>query len=59
MGFGVRPPQGLGIKPVVYEFLVVRIGESLFLQGVYNTYSTIIPENLVHFLKNAQKSAKF
>ena len=44
MGCGVRPPQGLGIKAVVYEFLVLRIGESLFLQGVDNTYSTIIPK---------------
>ena len=43
MGCGVRPPQGLGIKAVVYEFLVFKIGESLFLQGDDNTYSTIIP----------------
>ena len=43
MGFGVRPPQGLGIKAVVYEFLVLKIGESLFLQGDDYTYSTIIP----------------
>ena len=43
MGFGVRPPQGPGIKAVVYEFLVLKIGESLFLQGDDNTYSTIIP----------------
>ena len=43
MGCGVRPPQGLGIKAVVYEFLVRKIGESLFLQGDDNTYSTIIP----------------
>ena len=43
MGCGVRPPQGLGIKAVVYEFLVRKIGELLFLQGDDNTYSTIIP----------------
>ena len=43
MGCGVRPPQGLGIKAVVYEFLVLKIGESLFLQGDDNTYSTILP----------------
>ena len=46
MGCGVRPPQGLGIKAVVYEFLVLKIGESLFLQGDDNTYSTIIPKKL-------------
>ena len=44
MGCGVRPPQGLGIKAVVYEILVLKIGESLFLQGDDNTYSTIIPK---------------
>ena len=49
MGCGVRLPQGLGIKAVVYEFLVLRIGESLFLQGVDNTYSTIIPD-ILHYL---------
>ena len=43
MGCGVRPPQGLGIKAMVYEFLVLKIGESLFLQGDVNTYSTILP----------------
>ena len=42
MGCGVRPLQGLGIKAVVYEIVVFKIGESLFLQGDDNTYSTII-----------------
>ena len=37
MGCGVRPPQGLGIKALVYEFLVLKIGESLFLKGDNNT----------------------
>ena len=45
MGCSVRPLQGLGIKALVYEFLVLRIGESLFLQGVDNTYSTILPNS--------------
>ena len=47
MGCGVRPPQGLGIKAVVYEFLVRKIGESLFLQGDDNTYSTILPVGII------------
>ena len=33
MGCGVRPLQGLGIKAVVYEFLVLKISDLLFLQG--------------------------
>ena len=45
MGCGVRPPQGLVIKVVVYEFLVLKISEPLFLQGDDNTYSTIIPKS--------------
>ena len=44
MGCGVRPSQGLGIKAVVYEFLVFKIGELLFLQGDVSTYSTISPK---------------
>ena len=52
MGCGVRPPQGLGIKAVVYEFLVLRIGESLFLQGVDNTYSTIIPKLISQWISS-------
>ena len=43
MGCGVHPPQGLGIKAVVYKFLVLKISDPLFLQGDDNTYSTIIP----------------
>ena len=50
MGCGIRPPQGLGIKAVVYEILVLKIGESLFLQGDDNTYSTIIPYFYLHFI---------
>ena len=42
MGCGVRPPQGLGIKAVVYEFLVLKISDPLFLQGDDNTYSTVL-----------------
>ena len=49
MSCGVRPPQGLGIKAVVYEFLVLKIGESLFLQGDNNTCSTFIPVLPYHF----------
>ena len=45
MGCGVRPPQGLGIKAVVYEFLVLKISDPLFLQGDDNTYSTILPRS--------------
>ena len=29
MGFGVCPPQGIGIKAVVYEFLVLKISDPL------------------------------
>ena len=39
MGCGVRPLQGLGIKAVVYEFLVLKISALLFLQGDDNIYS--------------------
>ena len=56
MGCGVRPPQGLGIKAVVYEFLVRKIGELLFLQGDDNTYSTIIPLFLPLVLPSASWS---
>ena len=45
MGCGVRPLQGLGIKAVVYEFLVLKIGDPQFLQGDDNTYSTIWSPN--------------
>ena len=30
MGFGVCPPQGIGIKAVVYEFIVLKISDPLF-----------------------------
>ena len=53
---GVRPPQGLGIKAVIYEylvlkinflclnqFLVLKISNLLFLQGGDDIYSNIIP----------------
>ena len=44
MGCGVRPPQGLAIKAVVYECLVLKISDPLFLQGDDDTYSTILPK---------------
>ena len=49
MGCGVRPPQGLGIKAVVYEFLVLKISDPLFLQGDDNTYSTTIPNSHIMY----------
>ena len=49
MGCGFCPLQWLGIKAVVYEFLVPKIGESLILQGDDNTCSTFIPVLPYHF----------
>ena len=45
MGCGVRSLQGLGIKAVLYEFLVLKISDLLFLQGDDNIYSTIWSPN--------------
>ena len=58
MGCGVHPQQGLGINAVVYEFLVLKISDQLFLEGDDNTYSAILPSFQSTTSTTATKTAK-